>query len=90
MESLPKTRVFVFDTTMQSVQTYATLEEAIGQTPGLDVAEGGVLFFAANGSPLVPVFSEPARMNHDTNTYTNGVYSLTPGSGRTLQDVLFG
>ncbi len=90
MGPLPKSRVFILDTVTWSLTTYATIEEAIEQTPGMDVAEGGVPFFAADGSPLAPEFSEPARMYHDTNTYTNGVYSLALGTGRTLQDVLFG
>lgn len=90
MRSLPSTRVFVFDLVSWSLVTYATMAEAVEQTPGMDVAEGDTLFFAADGSPLAPHVSTPARHFPARNTYTNGVYSLAPGSGRTLQDVLFG
>ena len=88
MWSPPDTRVFVFDATTWALATYATSGEAIAQTPGMDVAEGDTLFFAADGSPLLPHFSEPARFTSDT-TYVNGVYSLSPGAGRTLQYILF-
>jgi hypothetical protein len=33
---------------------------AIGYCEGWDVSEGGWLFFAADGCPMEPIFSEPA------------------------------
>jgi hypothetical protein len=74
---------------MWSVTTYATMAEAIEQTPGISVVEKDTLFFASDGSPLEPHFSKPAHFHSDGTAYTNGVYSLSPGTGRTLHDWLF-
>lgn len=65
------------------------MAEAIEQTRGINVVEKDTFFFAADGSPLEARFSKPAHFDSDGKTYTNGVYSLLPGTGRTLQDWLF-
>lgn len=88
--SPPATRVYVFNTVMWSVTTYATMAEAIEQTPGINIVEKDTFFFASDGSPLQPHFSKPAYLHSDGKAYTNGVYSLAAGAGRTLQDWLFG
>ncbi len=85
----PDTRVYVFNSVMWSVTTYATMAEAIEQTPGIEIAEKDTFFFAADGSSLQPHFSKPAHFHSDGKSYTNGVYSLSPGTGRTLQSWLF-
>lgn len=86
----PSTRVYVFNAAVWSLVTYETAAEAVEQTPGMDIAEKDTFFFASDGSPLEPHFSKPAHFHSDGKTYTNGVYSLAPGTGRTLQDWLFG
>ena len=65
------------------------MAEAIEQTPGINVVEQDTFFFASDGSPLEARFSKPAHFHSDGQSYTNGVYSLEPGTGRTLQDWLF-
>ena len=74
--------------TWQAVR--ATMAEAIEQTPGINIVEKDTFFFASDGSPLEAHFSEPAYFHSEGTAYTNGVYSLAPGAGRTLQDWLFG
>jgi len=79
----------VFNAATWSLVTYATMAEAIEQTPGINIVEKDTFFFASDGSPLAPVFSEPAYFHSDGKAYANGVYSLSRGTGRTLQDWLF-
>lgn len=85
----PSTRVYVFKSSDWSLVTYATMDEAIAQTPGIEIVEKDTFFFASDGAPLAPHFSSPAYFHSDGNAYTNGVYSLAPGTGRSLQDWLF-
>lgn len=88
--SPPDTRIYVFNSVTWALVTYETVAEAIEQTPGMSIAEKDTFFFAADGSPLEARFSEPAYWHTDGKSFTNGVYSLSPGVGRTLQDWLFG
>jgi len=86
----PSTRVYVFNATVWSLVTYGTAAEAIEQTPGINIVEKDTFFFAADGTPLEAHFSKPAYFRSNGTAYTNGVYSLAPGTGRTLQNWLFG
>jgi hypothetical protein len=88
--SPPDTRVYVFNSATWALITYATVAEAIEQTPGINIVEKDTFFFAADGSPLEAHFLKPAHFHSDGKTYTDGVYSLPAGTGRTLQDWLFG
>ena len=50
--------------------------DAISYCEGWDVSEGGWLFFAADGSPMEAVFSEPA--SRSGWVISHGHYSLRP------------
>lgn len=70
--------IFVYDIQSRSLTVFASEAEAIAAIEGLAISEGDYKFFSADGSPLEAVFSIPARIHHDRNTYTNGVYTLKP------------
>lgn len=68
----------------RTLHVFFTEAEAISYCEGYDVASGNWRFFAADGSPLVAVFSEPARQ--DAFLVTHGRYELKPGPGPSLQE----
>lgn len=55
---------------------------------GINIIEGGLWFFAADGSPLEAVFSEQPSVNPDQLTYRAGKYFLRPGSRKSLREVI--
>jgi hypothetical protein len=55
---------------------------------GLDIVEGDLWFFAFDGSPLEACFSKEPYVDTDRKKYFPGVYSLRPGTGDKLQDVI--
>lgn len=68
----------------QTLHVFSTDAEAIAYCEGYDVASGTWRFFAADGSPLVPTFSEPARKG--AFLVTHGRYALAAGAGAPLQE----
>lgn len=54
---------------------------------GLDIVEGDLRFFAADGSPLEANFSVEPRFNSN-NTFFPGIYTLKSGTGINLQTAL--
>lgn len=78
--------LFAFATDDRSLEVFASEAEAVASCEGADVASSGYLFFAGDGSPLEPVFSEPAVIG--SFVVTHGRYSLRACSGAHLRDVL--
>jgi hypothetical protein len=61
---------------------------AAAKKEGLNIVEGDLWFFAFDGSPLKACFSKEPYVDTDKKTYFPGVYSLQPGRGEKLQDVI--
>ncbi len=61
---------------------------AAAKKEGLNIVEGDLWFFAFDGSPLKACFSKEPYVDTDRNKYFPGVYSLQPGRGEKLQDVI--
>ena len=70
--------VFGYDLLRRYLTVFASEVEAITAIEGLEVAEGDYKFFSCDGSPLEAQFSVPVKINFDSNTYSNGVYTLKP------------
>ncbi len=67
---------------------YASAALAAESEEGLNFVEGDIKFFAADGSSLVPNFSQEPYIDFKKNTYFAGVYTLIPGTGENLIEVL--
>ncbi|HMN74207.1 MAG TPA: hypothetical protein PKA55_20280 [Rhodoblastus sp.] len=81
--------VFGLHLPVRRLIVFACKAKAIQFVEELDIAEGDWSFFAADGSPLEAHFSTVPKINHDQNTYENGVYDLRPAmSGANLLDIL--
>ncbi|MEZ0260634.1 MAG: hypothetical protein ACAH80_06460 [Alphaproteobacteria bacterium] len=63
---------------------YPSAELAAESEEGLNFVEGDIKFFAADGSSLVPAFSQEPYINSEKNTYFAGVYTLVPAAGKNL------
>lgn len=70
------------------LSVYRSTIEAAAAVEGLNIVEGDIWFFAADGAPLEAEFSAMPYINSEKNTYFAGVYKLVPGQGETLQHVL--
>jgi hypothetical protein len=68
--------IFAFATDDKTLTVFPDESAAIGYCEGWDVSEGGWLFFAADGCPMEPIFSEPASKNGWV--ISHGHYSLRP------------
>jgi|GEM_PF-1955978 len=82
-------RVIAVNTSLNFIEVFDTLEEAVKRCPGIEIAEGDWLFFASDGSRLTAVFSKDPYIDENRNVYGNGVYRLVAGSGASLQEWLF-
>ena len=88
--SLPSTAVFAFNTAFKSMQVFDSHADAMAHCPGLEIAEGDWLFFAADGSRLDAVFAvDPVVQRAGHWVMSNGVYDLKPGSGSSLMAFIF-
>ena len=86
----PAAAVFAFNTVFKAMEVFETCGEAIACCPGLEIAEGDWLFFAANGFPLEAVFSiDPVVQEGERWVFSNGIYDLKPGEGPSLTAFLF-
>jgi hypothetical protein len=65
-----------------SAQMAAAFEE------GLEIVEGDIVFFAADGSPLKANFSEKPYVDAKNKKYFAGAYSLEAGKGDNLQTAI--
>ncbi|MBI1214856.1 MAG: hypothetical protein GC185_03440 [Alphaproteobacteria bacterium] len=66
------------------ITPYASTLSAVADIEGLEIAEGGVALFAAEGAPLHAVFSERPYVEDARNRYFAGVYTLHKGDGEGL------
>ena len=86
----PSTAVFAFNTVFKAMEVFTTPAEAVTRVPGLEIAEGDWMFFAANGSPLNAVYSvDPVVQDGERWVLSDGVYDLQPGEGPSLVSFLF-
>jgi len=70
------------------LEVFLSASFAAAKKEGINIAEGDLWFFAFDGSPLKACFSKKPYINFDQKTYFPGVYSLQPGCGEKLQDVI--
>ena len=70
------------------LEVFSSASIAAAEREGLDIVEGDLWFFAFDGSPLKACFSKEPYVDTDKNTYFPGVYSLQPGCGEKLQEVI--
>ena len=66
--------IFAFATDDRTLKVFPNERDAVKYCEGWDVSEGGWLFFAADGTPMEVVFSEPASKNG--RVISHGFYSL--------------
>jgi hypothetical protein len=77
--------IFALATDDNGLMIFATEVDAVAYCEGIDVAEGGWEFFAADGTPLEPVFEQPA--SRSAVLITSGKYTLRT-SGKTLPSLI--
>ena len=73
--------IFALATDDHGLMIFASEADAVANCEGIDVAEGGWEFFAADGVPLEPFFSKPASRGH--LVVTSGKYMLRPAENAT-------
>ena len=64
--------IFGFGTVFQTLQTFVSAADVQDTCGGLDIAEGGWLFWDASGNALEADYAEPAQIDPDRGTYKNG------------------
>jgi hypothetical protein len=70
------------------LEVFSSASIAAAKKEGINIVERNLWFFAFDGSPLKACFSKKPYVDTDRNRYFTGVYSLQPGSGEKLQDVI--
>lgn len=70
--------IFAFETDDKTLMVFPNERDVIRYCEGWDVSTGGWLFFAADGSPMEAVFSEPASKSGWV--ISHGRYSLRPNA----------
>ena len=70
------------------LEIFFSVGNAAAKKEGLCIAEGDLWFFAFDGSPLKACFSKEPYVDTDRKKYFPGIYSLQPGLGEKLQDVI--
>ena len=70
--------IFALSTDDRTLSVFATAAEAIGYCEGIDVEDGIWLFFANDGTPLEPRFTQPNRRGRIL--VRSGTYILEPAS----------
>jgi hypothetical protein len=70
--------VFALDTDDHSLMVFPNEADAIAYCEGIDVEEGGWLFFGNDGTPLEPQFSRPNQRG--SFVVTSGKYTLQPAA----------
>jgi len=71
-----------------ALEAFADAALAAASNEGLGIMEGDLWFFAADGSPLEAVFSEQPYVDTERLKYFAGRYSLQPGTGKTLREII--
>lgn len=89
-QEIPSTAVFTFNTVFKTMEVFSTHAGAIARCPGLEIAEGDWLFFAADGTPLEAVLSvDPIAQKDGRWVLSNGVYAFGPSKGPGLAALVF-
>jgi hypothetical protein len=70
------------------LEVFSSVSIAAAKKEGLNIVEGDLWFFASDGSPLKACFSKEPWLDTKIRKYFPGVYSLEPGCGDKLQDVI--
>jgi hypothetical protein len=70
------------------LEVFFSASYAAAKKEGLNIVEGDLWVFASDGSPLKACFSKGPYVDTDRKKYFPGVYSLEPGCGEKLQDVI--
>jgi hypothetical protein len=70
------------------LEVFFSASIAAANKEGLNIVEGDLWFFAFDGSPLKACFSKEPYVDTDRRKYFPGVYSLQPGFGEKLQEVI--
>ena len=83
------TKVIAVDISLGFIEALDSIDAAIARCPGLEIAEGDWLFFDGDGQPLEADFLEKPLINPEKGSYSDGVYTLRPGGGKTFQQWLF-
>ena len=68
------------------LEVFFSASFAVAKKEGINLVEGDLWFFAFDGSPLKACFSKKPYVHEDR--YFPGVYSLQPGCGEKLQEVI--
>jgi hypothetical protein len=71
-----------------TLEAFADAAVAAASNEGLSIVEGDLWFFLADGSPLEAVFSEQPYVDTKRLRYFAGAYSLQPGHGKTLREII--
>jgi hypothetical protein len=70
------------------LEVFFSARVAAAKKEGLNIVEGDLWFFAFDGSPLKACFSKKPYVDAARKKYFPGEYSLQPGSGEKLQEVI--
>jgi hypothetical protein len=70
------------------LEVFFSASIAAAKKEGLTIVEGDLWLFAFDGSPLKACFSKQPYVDTDRRKYFAGVYTLQPGYGEKLQDVI--
>lgn len=71
-----KLLIFGLDIQRKTLSVFSSKEQILEMVEGLSIAEGDWRFFSSDGSALEARFSVPAKIDFQTNTYSNGEYTL--------------
>lgn len=67
---------------------YLSAAQATEQVEEINIVEGDIWFFAADGAPLEASFSQMPVVTADKGIYFPGIYNLVSGDGDSLQQFL--
>jgi hypothetical protein len=70
------------------LEVFSNTTLAAASKEGINIVEGDLWFFAADGSPLEAVFSEQPYVDNERLKYFAGKYSLHAGRGKTLRQMI--
>ncbi|HEX4303365.1 MAG TPA: hypothetical protein VHZ78_11265 [Rhizomicrobium sp.] len=73
-----------------NLKVFSNATVAAASNEGINIVEGDLWFFAADGSPLKALFSKEPYVDTERLKYFVGKYSLQVGQGRKLQEVISG
>lgn len=70
------------------LEVFSNATIATTSNEGINIVEGDLWFFAADGSPLEALFSEEPYVDNKKQKYFAGKYFLRAGRGKSLQEVI--